>query len=263
MNSFLSMGGIVARLTVGAALVGMAAVASVAQASVEKGSAKVVAVYGSVEVSVDGSTWTSAQRGETLREGARIRTADAAALDLDLGRNGSLLRILQDSSVALTALSYQQTGVETIVNTQIDLEAGRVAGHVRKLSAASKYEIRTPKVLAAVRGTRYEVSSEGDVVVAEGSVVVVSYQEDGTLLTRVVNGAEAFSPVSGNVDVASDQALADIGGSASSVPGIVALPGLQGKLFDDGTSVDRVLLPVAVHVSRSQPSDAGYSTGGE
>src|SRR4030095_2150522 len=162
MNSFRSVGGMVARLTVGAA---MWALAAAAHAAVEKGLAKVVELKGSVEISVDGSQWAPLGRGASLREGAVIRTS-AGQAELDLGKNGSRLRILPDSTVALSALTFEETGVETVINTQIDLKQGRVMGHVQKLSAASKYEVRTAKVVAGIRGTRYDISAEGRVVVA-------------------------------------------------------------------------------------------------
>lgn len=254
MNSFRMTGGKVARLTVGAALIALAAAA---QAAVEKGTAKVTAVHGSVEYSMDGSTWAPLKRGEGVHEGAIIRTTSSSAADFDMGRNGALLRVMPDSTIAFSALTYEQTGIETIINTSIDLRAGRVAGHVQKLSAASKYEVKTPKAVATVRGTRYEMSVDGSVTVSEGSVVVVAFGENGNTITRVVNANEMFSPVTGVVTPATEQALGDVGGSASSVPGIVALPGLQGTFFDDRTFLDRVVLPAEVAISRTQPRDSG------
>ena len=252
MNSFRTMGGLVARLTVGAALL---AFASAAQAAVEKGTAKVVAVQGAAEYSTDGTTWTSLTRGESLGEGVVVRTATSAAADLDLGRNGAQLRVMPGSTVALSALSFEQTGIETIINTQIEVRSGKVVGNVQKLSAASKYELKAAKVVATVRGTRYSMGADGKLVVGEGSVVVVAVKEDGSTVTRVVNGGEAFSPISASVSPATEADLGDVGGSASSIPGIVALPALQGLLFDTRTVVDRTGLPARPFISRSQPSD--------
>ena len=250
MTSFRSMGGMVARLTLGVALV---ALASAAQAAVEKGSAKVLALQGAVETSTDGATWTALNRGDSLREGAIVRTTSASAADLDLGRNGSRLRVMPGSTVALTALTYEETGVETAVNTQNEVRTGKIVGVVQKLSAISKYEIKTAKAVATVRGTRYSMDASGKLVVAEGSVVVVAFKDDGSTVTRVVNASEAFSPVSGLVAPATDSDLGDVGGSASSVPGIVALPPLQQMIFNDATAIDRTVLPVGVAVSRTNP----------
>ena len=264
MTSFRSMSGMVARLTLGVALM---ALASVAQAAVEKGSAKVLALQGAVETSTDGATWTALNRGDSLREGAMIRTTTASAADLDLGRNGSRLRVMPGSTVALTALTYEQTGVETAVNTQIDVRAGKVVGVVQKLSSISKYEIKTAKAVATVRGTRYSMDASGKLVVAEGSVVVVAFKDDGSTVTRVVNANEAFSPISAMVAPATEGELSDVGGSASSVPGIVALPPLQQMIFDTGTALDRTVLPAGVAISRSVPpstaSSAPTTGGGE
>ncbi len=258
MNSFRTMGGSLARLTLGAALL---ALATAAQAAVEKGTARVLAVHGTAEVSLDGSTWAPLKKGVNLREGALVRTTGSAAADLDLGRNGSSLRVMPNSTVALAALTFEETGVETIVNTKIDLRQGRVLGHVQKLSTASKYEVQAPKVSATVRGTRYDMSSDGKLVVGEGSVVVVAVREDGSAITRVVNASETFSPVSGLVTPATENDLADIGGSASSVSGIVALPPLQSPMFDAANFIDRVVLPTDTYISRSQPIDAGAPAG--
>lgn len=252
MNSFRTVSGVMARLSVGAVLF---ALASVAHAAVEKGTAKVLAVQGSAEISTDGTDWKALRRGEALHEGAWIRTSSSSAADLDLGRNGSQLRIMPNSTVALSALTYEDTGIETIINTQIDLRAGRVLGNVQKLSAASKYEVKSSKAVATVRGTRYDFQADGRLVVAEGSVVVVSYRDDGSTITRVVNANEMFTPVSGLVTPATEADLGDVGGSASSVPGIVALPALQSKMFDDRAVFDRIVLPAGTFISRTQPKD--------
>ena len=196
MNTFRTMGGMVARLTVGAALV---ALVGTAQAAVEKGVARVVAIHGTPEVSFDGSSWAPLSRGERLQEGAWIRTSGGSVADLDLGRNGSQLRVMPESTLSFGALTYERTSVETIVNTQIDLQEGRVIGHVQKLSAASKYEVKTPAGVAGIRGTKFDISAEGKVVVSEGSVVVVATDANGSSITRVVDAAEMFSPVMGRV----------------------------------------------------------------
>jgi len=241
-----------ARLTVGAALL---AVTAVAQAAVEKGAAKVTMLTGAPEVSVDGATWKSLKKGEVLREGTLIRTSGSAAADLDLGRNGSKLRVMPGSTVSLASLTYEETGTETIISTLIDLKQGRVLGHVQKLSAASKYEVKTPKAVSGIRGTRFDISAEGNVVVAEGSAVVVAFREDGSTITRVVNANEVFSQASGAVAPATEEDLSNIGGSASSVPGIVALPPLESLLLDEQNFIDRVVLPTDIYISRTQPAD--------
>lgn len=255
MNSFRSVGGWMVRFSAGAALV---ALAMTAQAAVEKGAAKVLGVRGTAEYSLDGAKWTALKKGETLREGVMLRTASKSGADLDLGRNGARFRLLPNTAVSFSALSFEETGVETIVNTQIQLTAGRVVGAVQKLSSASKYEVKAPKATATVRGTRYAMGVGGDLTVGEGSVMVLSYRDDGTTITRVVNAGEAFSPVSGKVQPATDATLEDVGGDVSSVSGIAALPPLQSRLLDERTALDRTILPVEPQISRPAPdSDQG------
>src|SRR5262245_19373475 len=106
-----------------------------AEAVVTQGSAVVVSVRGVVDYSHDGGSWTALRRGTTLDQGAVVRTGEGSSADLSLGRNGSLVRIMDNSEVALSALSYEDTGVETILNTQLDLRNGRILGSVPKMSA--------------------------------------------------------------------------------------------------------------------------------
>jgi hypothetical protein len=235
------------RLTVGAAILALTAAA---QAAVEKGAAKVVAVFGPAEVSFDGSSWAPLTKGERLGEGAMIRTSAGAVADLDLGRNGSRLRVMPESTLAFSALTYERTSIETIINTQLDLRAGRLIGHVQKLSAASKYEIKTPVVVAGVRGTRYDITAEGKVVVSEGSVVVVAFGKDGATTTRVVNANEVFTPASGAVTPATEADLGGMGGAVAIPNEITGLPPLQSNLADDRTAIDRVVLP-AEYINRN------------
>lgn len=187
------------RMSAGAVLV---ALAVSAQAAVEKGAAKVLDVQGKVEFSTDGARWSALKKGETLREGVSVRTSSKSGVDLDLGRNGARFRLLPNTAVSFSALSFEDTGVETLVNTEIQLTSGRVVGAVQKLSSASKYEVKAPKATATIRGTRYVMGANGDLSVGEGSVMILSYRGDGTTLTRVVNAGETFVPASGKVQPA-------------------------------------------------------------
>ena len=72
---------------------------------------------------------------------------------------------------------------------------------MRKLAAASKYEVKTPQGVAGIRGTRYDISADGTVRVIEGQVVVV-YIVNGIASTATVNaGQMARPPVQGGGQV--------------------------------------------------------------
>ena len=64
-------------------------------------------------------------------------------------------------------------GAETVVSTRLGLKAGKVSGYVKKTSDQSRYTVETPTTTAAIRGTKYLVSADGDVWVSEGCVNVL------------------------------------------------------------------------------------------
>ena len=75
----------------------------------------------------------------------------------------------------------------------MDLRNGRILGNVKKLAAASKYEVKTPQGVAGIRGTRYDIRADGTVIVIEGQVVVV-YIVDGQASTATVNAGDTLRP---------------------------------------------------------------------
>jgi hypothetical protein len=184
-------------ITCVAALVAMAAVASVQAAQV--GKAVVRSITGDAQYSVSGP-WMPLKVGQELAPGSTVQTANDSSVVLFLDQNGPYVKLSENTTLGLDKLSFEPTGVDTIVETQLDLKSGRVIGVVRKLSTTSKYEIKTPTGVAGIRGTEYSISATGDVHVISGSVVVVSVRADGSVLTQVVNAGEMFNPSSGRVE---------------------------------------------------------------
>ena len=91
------------------------------------------------------------------------------------------------------------------------VKAGRIFGSVPKLSAASRYEIKFPNGVAAIRGTKYLIGANGTVAVLQGLVVVTwKILATGNLLTRVISQNEAFDPVSGAVGPASPAQISEM-----------------------------------------------------
>lgn len=147
-----------------------AAVVSSLTVAAEPGSAKVQAIRaGSAQFSTDGATWNTLQVGTTLQAGASVKTDAAGVVDLDLGANGPAVRLTPATTLNLTTLSVVQGAGEKIATTELGLPAGKIHAVVRKLSASSKWEVKTPVSTCGVRGTAVTVTSRGNMVVSKGA----------------------------------------------------------------------------------------------
>src|SRR5206468_9073375 len=108
-----------------------------------------------------------------------------------------VIRLMQDTVLALDKLAVVDTGADQVTDTQLDLRSGKIFGTVKKLSTASHYEIKLPNGVAGVRGTIYTISSSGVVQVLVGQVVISWTAPDGTVQTVTVNGGFQFDASTG------------------------------------------------------------------
>jgi len=167
--------------------------ASAAQAAV--GKAVVRAVRGTASYSEQGGDWKPLKVGNTLQPGASVKTGVASRVDLFLGDNGPVVRILEDTTLGLDKLDFDRTGADTVIETQLDLRQGTIQGVVRKLAAASKYEVKTPNTVAGIRGTEYQISADGTLHVKTGSVMVAyTNPVSKRISTHLVNEGQTFVP---------------------------------------------------------------------
>jgi hypothetical protein len=198
--------------------------------TVKEGSAKVVRIKGDARWFPDGnnSQMHPLKVGDVLRAGSTIQTSrdKGAYVDLILGEGGggavtaapstasdpfaapmaykptaeqNIVRVKEDSVLGIDKLTSTDTGADVVTDTQLDLRRGRIFGNVKKMSAASKYEVKIPNGVAGIRGTTYEISSEGVIRVSVGSVVIAYVGADGTVVTQVVMGGQQFDARSGQV----------------------------------------------------------------
>ncbi len=202
------------RLLACAVALGSILIAESAQAAA--GKAVVRAVRGTADFSDGGGSWKKMRVGTILRQNAVVRTAADSSVDLFLDMNGPVVRVTENTQVGLDRLSFEETGVETVIDTGIDLKDGRILGNVKKMAQASKYEVKTPNGVAGIRGTEYDISANGKVLVISGSVVVISGGQ-----TFVVNAGEMFDPGSKSVKKAEPQVLSDVGQTIADVTKVV------------------------------------------
>jgi FecR protein len=220
------------KLTTGlvACALALAMVSSVTAQSVVQGKARVVRIGGHARFTTGNNVWQPLHVGDVIKPGTVVQTEnkEGAFVDLVLGDgSGSLgvassggggassaavspiayrpsaeqnvVRIWQNSALGIDKLSSTDTGADVVTETQLDLRAGRVLGTVKKMNSASKYEIKLPNGVAGIRGTFYDITSDGVVRVTSGSVVLAYMAADGTVTTKVVVAGQQFDARTGEV----------------------------------------------------------------
>jgi hypothetical protein len=144
---------------------------------------EVVALRGSAtgQPSADAAS-TGLAVGETLTEGETLKTSADSRLKIAL-RDGSTLTLGADATLKLDHLSL---GADA---TSLTLTGGFLRALVAPVRADARFEVHTPSMVAAVRGTEWIEnfnSSETQIFVAHGRVVasgVASGPADNVALT--------------------------------------------------------------------------------
>jgi hypothetical protein len=199
--------------------VALAMVAPATAQQMNQGTAKVVRIKGSARYATASNEWQPLKVGDTLRAGAVIQTAKDSRVDLVLGEKDpvtketkwgevlqynpvaeqNFIRVWESSVLSIDKLLLADTGSDVLTETQLNLRSGRVFGMVKKLTAASKYEIKIPSGVAGIRGTIYTISADGVVSVLVGSVVIAYVDGSGNVVTQVVVGGQQFDSRTGQV----------------------------------------------------------------
>ncbi|TGK06878.1 iron dicitrate transport regulator FecR [Leptospira semungkisensis] len=120
---------------------------------------------------------TQLHLGDVLSEGDRIVTGKGGSIDIGL-TDSSVIRIKENSELVLKGL--RQTDASQI---RLSLVSGRILNLVEKEKKNANYFVDTPTVVAAVRGTSFEVNTspnESSVYVVDGSVEVTPLINDKT-----------------------------------------------------------------------------------
>ena len=135
-------------------------------------STTVTIIFGDIQVRHGASgSFVSATDGEVLVAGDTVRTAEGARAVLTYFE-GSTVSIEPNSELTIETASSLTDGSTVVVMQQ---NFGRTWHVVTKLiTGNSKYEVKTPASTASVRGTAFEVDSDGErtvVTTTEGTVV--------------------------------------------------------------------------------------------
>lgn len=168
MNKF----GCIQRLAGLCAVVALAT--SIANAAPQTGSAKVTSVKGSATFG-----GKPASVGDVGGPGTVITTGVGSEVTLYLGVNGPDAKVLENSSLSLDDLTFDDAGSEPVVSTKLGLSKGKIEAYVRKSSSQSSYIVQTPTTTASIRGTTFTVYGDGTVIVWDGCVDV-TYRDPAT-----------------------------------------------------------------------------------
>ena len=174
--------------------------------------AKVVRIKGSARYKVGNGPWQELKRDQLVGAGAIVETASNSRVDLMLGEaenprpaltigtmltyqpayGQNMVRIWEDSRMAIDTLTVTQTGADVVSETELDLQAGHIFGSVKKMSAASRYEVKIPNGVAGIRGTTYDINVDGVIKVLDGSIFLNYKDQHGNQASQVIMGLQMF-----------------------------------------------------------------------
>ncbi|MCU0782919.1 MAG: FecR domain-containing protein [Verrucomicrobia bacterium] len=192
--------------------VALAMVTSLTAQTAKERTGHVVRLKGAARYSTGNNIWQPVKTGTILKSGHIIQTAADSFVDVVLGETDAVparvvvgdtityqpkteqdvIRVFEDSVLAFDKLTLMKTGADEVTETQLDLRAGKIFGWVKKMSTASRYEIKLPNGVAGVRGTTYSISAVGVVEVFTGSVVISWTGPDGNPMTQVISAGYWF-----------------------------------------------------------------------
>jgi hypothetical protein len=204
---------------------------NVSAQDVKQGVAMVVRIKGEASYSLGDGQWHPLVAGKVLTAGAVISTAPDAMVDVVLGKDvampqaepvpdrislapdsevrgmvdykpsaeQNMIRLLGGTVLAIDKLTVSDTGVDTVSDTELNLQKGKVFASVKKLSASSTYFIKIPNGIAGVRGTLFGLGSDGWLSVLQNSVYLSIVGADGNTHVYTVDHGNQFNPNTGQI----------------------------------------------------------------
>ena len=207
------------------------AITSTASAQdVKQGVATVVRVTGAASYTIGGNDgWHPLVAGKILRPGSTIKTESDATVDVVLGKTvempqahpvpdkvsvapdsavrgmvgykpsveQNVIRLSGDTTIKVDVLTISDTGVDTVSDTELDLQKGRIFYSVKKLSAESKYLVKIPNGIAGVRGSQGFISADGKCGALVHPLWLSIVGADGKPVTVTVAEGQQYDPASG------------------------------------------------------------------
>jgi len=207
---------------------------------IKQGVATVVRVKGQASYTLGGGdSWHPLVAGKILTAGASIRTEQDSIVDVVLGKQAAMpqavstpdriapaadaavrgfvgfkpsteqnvVRLSGSTTLKIDTLTVSDTGVDTVSDTELDLQSGRIFASVKKLSTSSKYLIKIPNGIAGVRGTKFTLGADGSAGSIENSVWL-AFGGGGSPVTVEVTPGTQYNPATGQTGPISPATLA-------------------------------------------------------
>jgi len=197
----------------------------------QAGFATVVRVQGLASYTLGDGNWHPLIAGKALVAGSTIRTGDGGIVDVVLGKQidfpqsqrapdrispaadspvrglisskpaevQNVVRLTPGTVLTIDKLTTIDTGADTVSDTELNLQQGKIFASVKKLSATSQYLVKIPNGIAGVRGTEFSISADGATAVFESTTggLVLSLTIGGVTTTYVVAAGQMLEPASG------------------------------------------------------------------
>jgi len=199
-------------------------VSTLAAQTANDSAAKVIRLKGGARCKIGSNDWQPLKVGDLVRPGTVIQTASKSQVDFIMGdpsapvaqpamgsslsynptAEQNMVRVFENTLIGIDKLTVMQTGADQVTETQLDLKAGSIFGTVKKMSAASKYEIKFPSGVAGIRGSTYWISAEGVIKMPSGTCVVAYPGANGTVMTQVINSHQMFDCRTGTLSALPD-----------------------------------------------------------
>ncbi len=200
---------------------------------IKQGEATVVRIQGQASYTLGGTDgWHPLVVGKILQAGSTISTKPDALVDIVLGKQAmmpqaqpapsrvspaadsavrgivgykpsveqNIVRLSGGTTLKIDTLTVMDTGVDTVSDTELDLQAGRIFASVKKLSDSSKYLVKIPNGIAGVRGTKFTLGADGSAGCIESAIMVSQVGADGKPVTVNVPQGTQYNPSTGQVE---------------------------------------------------------------
>ena len=183
----------------------------------EQESARVIATSGPAEHAFGKNPYVPLAEGATLGEGDRVRTGDNGFVTLELP-DGSHVTIGQNGLLDIGTL--RRTTLTGAGDRLLELRSGEVESQVTHATKKDdRFQIRSPSVVAGVRGTRFKVAYDGGAQTTAVEVLDGAVGVDPAAL-----GGRAFTPPPGVPLQASSQLVKARFGSVTRAGGAIGDP---------------------------------------